>query len=499
MIEYLHWIDGRRSRSTSDDWIQAIDCSTEIPYGRAQCGSAEDIDRAVAAAKHAFDAWSTMPSYSRVPLLHRLANKLRAAAKDLAPLLQKETGYCYSTIFPSYFEFAAQIVDYYAELARSETGRVVPSMLAPSEQLDLVIKSPIGVVGCFPPSNYPMVLLFWKLAPALAAGNTVVIKPHPTNPLIALALADCVFDELPPGVINIVSGDVEAGKRLVEHPDVPVISYTGSTVIGSEIARVAAPLQKRLNLELSGSDCAIVTASADLDLAVEAVAYAGFKNAGQICVSTERLFVAKPVYTQFLDRLAARASQLVVGCGTDPTTDVPPMRTSVGRHRAHQLVCDAIDQGARLMCGGSHTAWSKGFFYPPTIVADCTPQMRIMSEESFGPVIAAAPSDSLAHSIQMANDHALGLGASLYSNDPAEAHQFIQRIQAGNLWINDPLMDNIAAPFGGTKGSGRSQELGPEGLEVFRQTKHVTWDTHGRLKSHWFRRPVVAEGPINAG
>lgn len=421
-------------------------------------------------------------------MLHQMAAKLRGSAQRLAPLLQKETGYRLENINPGYFEFSAQIIDYFAELARSDIGRVVPSMLYPTEQLDMVIKCPLGVAGLFPPSNYPMVLLFWKLGPALAAGNTVVIKSHPSNPLISLALAEGVFDELPPGVVNIVSGDAAAGRRLVEHPDVPIIAYTGSTGVGSQIASVAGPLQKRLNLELSGSDPAIVTADANLDLAVEAVAYAAFKNGGQICVSTERLFVERSIYEPFIQRLAERASQLTVGPGIDPNTDVTPLRTASLRDKVHQIVSEAVSEGARLLCGGNHSRWSKGFFYPPTVVADCNAKMRIMREEIYGPAVAVTPFDSFDEAIQRANEHSLALGACLYSNDPAKVLRFINGIHAGNIWINDPLMDNVAAPFGGTKGSGRSQELGPEGLEVYRQTKHVTWDTHGRVKQSWFPR-----------
>ncbi len=390
MLQHLHWINGKWTRSSATGWIEAIDSATEEVYGRAQQGSAEDIDKAVAAASSAFGSWSTMSPWERTPLLHRMASKLRNAAASLTPLLQKETGYRIDGL-PLYFEFAAQIVDYYAELARMDIGRVVPSMLYPQEQLDLVIKAPIGVIACFPPSNYPMVLLFWKIAPALAAGNTVVVKPHPLNPLIALALAESVFDELPPGVVNIVSGDVEAGRRLVEHPDVPMIAYTGSTEIGTEIARVAAPMHKRLNLEMSGSDPAIVTRNADLDLAVEALVYASFKNAGHICVSTERLFVEEGLYEDFCQRMAKRAKELTVGSGLDPASMVTPMRSAKARAHTHALVKDAIASGARLLSGGDYSHWNRGFFYPPTIVANCRSDMRIMQEETFGPVLAIAP------------------------------------------------------------------------------------------------------------
>ncbi len=487
MLQHTHWINGQWTKSTSSDWIEAVDSATEEVYGRAQKGSAGDIDRAVAAASSAFQSWSIMSPWERTPLLHRMANKLRSAAPALAPLLQKETGYRLDGLVP-YFEFAAQIIDYYAELARTDIGRVVPSMFYPQEQLDLVIKGPLGVVGCFPPSNYPMVLLFWKVAPALAAGNTVVIKPHPLNPLIAFALAETVFDVLPPGVVNVVSGDVEAGRRLVEHPDVPMISYTGSTEIGTEIARIGAPLHKRLSLEMSGSDPAIVTRNADLDLAIEALVYSSFKNAGHICVSTERLFVEECLYEEFSHRLAERARGLTVGSGLDPETVVTPMRSAKARARAHALVEDAVTSGAKLLCGGDSSKWKRGFFYPPTIVADCKPTMRIMREESFGPVIAMASFSTFDDALRAANAHTLGLGACLYSNDPAEVHQFLNQIQAGNVWINDPLMDNISAPFGGTKATGFSRELGPEGLEAFRQTKHVVWDTHGKIKPYWFPR-----------
>ncbi len=482
------WIDGRRTPPISAGVIDAVDCATGEVYGRVPDGVAADVDRAVAAARRAFPAWAAISSSERAGLLHAAARRLVALADELAPLLQRETGYSIGTINPSYFEFSAEIIDYYAELARSETGRVVPSMSNPTEHLELVVKQPIGVAGCFPPSNYPMVLLVWKIAPALAAGNTVVVKPHPSNPLIALELAERVFGDLPPGVLNVVTGDREAGQRLTEHPDVPVIAFTGSTAVGTAIAEAAAPLHKRLNLELSGSDPAIVAASADLDLAAAAISYAGFKNAGQICVSTERVFVVDEVYEDFLERLRVRTEALRLGDGLDPEVDVTPLRTPGARARVAALVDDAVRRGARLVAGGGSDPIGTGCAYPPTIVADAAEDTRLLREEAFGPVVTIVRVGDFEEALERANDHEFGLGATLYSRDPREVHEFIRRIDAGNIWINDPMGDNVAAPFGGLKGSGLSRELGPEGLDVYRVTKHVVWDTHGRIKRHWLPR-----------
>ncbi len=486
------WIDGQRVASDATGVITAVDSATGEIYGYAADGSAADIDKAVAAARRAYPAWAATSSSQRTRMLHEAARRLVNLADELTPLLHRETGYSTRTLNPSYFEFAAEIVDFYAELARSETGRVVPSMSRPTEHLELVVKEPIGVVGCFPPSNYPMVLLIWKIAPALAAGNTVVVKPHPANPLIALELAERVFGHLPPGVLNVVTGDREAGARLVEHPDVPMIAFTGSTAVGTSIALAAAPLHKRLNLELSGSDPAIVGASADLDLAATAIAYAAFKNAGQICVSTERVFVVDDVYDEFLERLHARTDALRMGGGTDPDVDVTPLRTAGARARVAALVSDAADRGSTVLTGGAYDPAEPGYFYPPTIVADAPTETRLLHEESFGPVAIVVRVTDFEDALSQANDHELGLGATLYSRDPEEVHEFIRRIQAGNVWINDPMGDNVAAPFGGVKGSGLSRELGQEGLDVYRVTKHVVWDTHGRLKPAWLpRRPAA--------
>jgi acyl-CoA reductase-like NAD-dependent aldehyde dehydrogenase len=487
MREFRLWINNQWTDASRDEWMTIIDPATEEVAGRVPAGSAADVDKAVQAAKDAFPAWRDLSSDTRVDLLHEVARRMKAASADLGVTLTHETGRM-ETRNCFYVEWSARVFSYYAELARSERGHVIPSA-EPDAQLNLVLKLPYGVVGCIVPWNYPILLLAWKIAPALAAGNTVVIKPASQTPLATLEMMEAAFDHLPPGVVNVVTGrGSEIGDALVRHPDVLLIAFTGSTEVGQRIMELGAPRIKKLHLELGGKDPAIVCADASLDKAVPAVAWAGFLNAGQVCTSVERIYVERAIYDQFNERLASLSRQLVVGSGFDPETEVTPMISAGARNAVHQMVQEAISDGARLLAGGDLSSRDKGYFYPPTVLADCTHTMRIMREETFGPVVTITPFDDFDEAIALANDSDYALGASVFTTDARRVHRVYSEVAAGTVWVNDPLVDNIAGPFGGMKMSGIGRELGQEGLDDFRQVKHVHWDMHGRPKSWWYLR-----------
>ena len=461
-----------------------IDPATEETFGEAAWGETADAERAVQAAKKAFEIWRKVPAPERTAMLHEVAHRLRANLETIATELTYETG---RTIYKNrgYVEWSAQCFDYYAELSRDSRGRVIPS---PEDgQLSLVLKVPIGVVAAIVPWNYPLLLLAWKLAPALAAGNTVVVKPASYTPWTTLGF-DKIFDHLPPGVLNLVTGSGgSVGDYLVTHPDVSMVAFTGSTEVGQHIMRQAAEDIKHLHLELGGKDPLIVCADADLHAAARASVWGGFLNAGQVCTSVERVYVERPVYQPFLEQVVELTRKLVVGPGIDPESEVTPMIRPSEREGVHEQVQAAVKAGASLLTGGRIPPDKpKGFYYEPTVLTDVTEDMVVMREETFGPVLPVVPVDDFEQALKRSNQSPYGLGATLFTNDPRKVRRYMDEIEAGNVWVNDPLIDNVAGPFGGFKRSGLGRELGHEGLEDFQETKHIHWEVEARAKPWWY-------------
>jgi betaine-aldehyde dehydrogenase len=483
MRDYQLWIGNRWVESVSSETISVIDPATEEEVGRVPLGVTEDVERAVLAAKNASPGWQAVSADDRVDLLREVAQRMTDAAPDLAVTLTHETGRMKARN-QMYVEWSARFFDYYAQLARDDRGKIVPSS-DPGAQVNMVLKIPYGVVGCICPFNYPISLLTWKLAPALAAGNTVVIKPAPQTPLATLEMVEGCFSHLPPGVVNVVTGDAEAGRAMVQHPDVPLIAFTGSVRTGQKISEMAASFIKRLHLELGGNDAAVICADVDLDSVIRGVAWGSFLNAGQVCTSVERVFVEASIYDEFAERLAQIAKKLIVGSGFDPATQITPMISAAARERVHATVREAIEHGASLLAGGAIPPGA-GFAYPPTVLGDCAPDMRIMREETFGPVLGLTPFDDFDEALLMVNDSDYALGASIHTHDARRVRRFYEQVEAGTIWVNDFLVENMAAPFGGMKLSGLGREMGSEGLDAFRQSKHVHWDIEAQAKSWWF-------------
>ncbi|MEX2503590.1 MAG: aldehyde dehydrogenase family protein [Egicoccus sp.] len=468
---------------TATDWIDSFDPATEQIIGRVPAGGPGEVDRAVAAAREAFDGWRYTAANDRAELLHEAYAKSIAHHADLVELLTREQGKPRPEQEEE-AEWALTSLRYYAELGRNGLGRVIPSA-EPRTQLNLVLKEPYGVVGAIVPWNYPLLLLSWKLAPALAAGNTVVIKPSELTSLVTLEWIERCFDHFPPGVVNVVTGyGADAGEALVRHPDVRVIAMTGSVATGQRIASVAAPMMKHLHLELGGKDAFVVAPDADLDAAVDALAYAALLNSGQVCTSSERVFVPQRMRDDFAEALTAKVSGLRLGHGLDEGTDLGPIADDRFRDKIDAHVRDAVDRGARVTTGGRR-AERAGWFYEPTVLVDVDDDMVIMTEETFGPTIPIAAYDDFGAVIDRVNASEMGLGATLRSSDPLLIKRFYEGVKAGTVWINDPLTDNYAGPFGGMKMTGGGRELGPEGLETFLETKHVHWDFDQSGKDWW--------------
>lgn len=477
------WIGGRRTPSGSGIWIESEDPATHEVLGRVPAGSAADVARAVDAADAAADAWRYTSANERADLLHEVVRLSLEHHEELVQLLTREQG----KPRPEQEEeaqWALTSLRYYAELGRNGIGRVIPSA-DPRTQLNLVLKEPYGIVGVIVPWNYPLLLLSWKLAPALAAGNTVVIKPSELTSLITLEWIERCFAHLPPGVVNVVTGHGrEAGEALVAHPKVRVVAMTGSVATGQRIAAVAAPMMKHLHLELGGKDAFVVAADADLASAVDAVTYSALINAGQVCTSSERVFVPTAMRDEFAERLAAKVATLTLGHGLEAGTDMGPLAAAPFRDKVAEHVRQAVAAGARVLTGG-RAPQREGWFFEPTVLVDVDDDMTIMREETFGPTIPITTYGGLDEAIARVNASEMGLGATLRTSDPLAVKRFYEGVKVGTVWINDPLTDNYAGPFGGMKMTGGGRELGPEGLETFLETKHVHWDMSEEPKDWW--------------
>ncbi len=362
-------------------------------------------------------------------------------------------------------------------------------MIPPIEatQLALVVKDPLGVVGCIVPWNYPLLLLAWKVAPALAAGNCVVCKPSELTPLSTLMLA-AVFEHLPAGVVNLVAGAGDVGAQLASHPGVDCIAFTGSVATGKKVAAACLPRMARMNLEMGGKDAFIVCAdmAPQLEVAARGGAWAAFLNAGQVCTSAERFYVAEELFDEYVAAFVEHTRSLVLGDPFEVTTDIGPMVSDPQRAKVIAQLEAAAAGGAEILTGGDGGGIARGHFLSPAVVTGAAPDSALLREETFGPVAPIVPVASLDEAIALANGIEFGLGANVYTGDLESAVRCMRELRAGTVWINDPLTDNDAGPFGGFKQSGLGRELGREGLEAFQETKHVHMETRIERKEWWY-------------
>ncbi|MGZ3699556.1 MAG: aldehyde dehydrogenase family protein, partial [Bdellovibrionota bacterium] len=424
---FIHgeWVEARSKKSrqihnpaTGEVIATAVDCS------------AEDVDAAVRSAKSAQVAWSKVPGVEKANLLREVARRIRGNTSELARTMTLETG---KPLIESVdcIDWVAAVFDYYAEVGRSSRGNSVPPV-AP-HQLNFTIKEPFGVVAAIVPFNFPLLLMSWKVAPAIAAGNTVVCKAPHQNPLCNLLMAKA-FEALPPGVVNVITGDgAETGEALIRHPDIDLIAFTGSTEVGRHIAKTAGENLKKVNLELGGIDPFIVFADADLDVAVNAVAWARLLNAGQVCTSSKRIYVERAIADEFTRRLIEHVKTIKVGDPMDQNTDMGPLITSDAADKVADQVKKTIAQGAKLVTGGKRyqPQGLKGYFFEPTILTGVKHGSLPTTEEIFGPVISVIVAEDAADAIRMANDSKYGLGCVVYTKSLETALTAMENIKAG--------------------------------------------------------------------
>jgi acyl-CoA reductase-like NAD-dependent aldehyde dehydrogenase len=463
--------------------IEVVNPASEETIAEVASATEAQVDEAVTSAASAYPAWKKTPAPERGQMLHALSSWIQEQTDDLAVTLTKEGG---KPLVENKDEmgWSAACCDFYAELGRTERGRIVPS--GEEGQLNLVVKEPYGVVSAIVPWNYPILLLMWKLAPALAAGNTVVVKPSPYTPLSTLQLARGFAETFPEGVINVVVGDADVGRALTTQPDVALIAFTGSVATGKAVMQTAAETLKKVHLELGGKDAFIVCEDVDLEVAAKGAVWAAYLNSGQVCTSAERFYIVPEIYDDFVDAFVSEAKALVVGDPMNDDTDIGPLVRSVQREKVEAQLTGARAAGARVMHGGDRAGFDKGYYLTPAVVVDVDESMPVMAEETFGPVAPIARVDSLDEAIARANSSEYGLGANVYTQRLDYTLKAMEELEAGTVWFNDPLTDNEAAPFGGMKSSGNGRELGTEGLDDFRQSKHVHIDTKMDVKSWWY-------------
>ena len=454
--------------------------------------SDDQLDAAIAAAREASKEWMRMPAVDRGELLHEVANRIEARGGELAEAMTMEGG---KPLIENRDEISWVVAcfRYYAEIGRDSAGRVIPSI--ESTQLAMVLKEPHGVWGCIVPWNYPLLLLAWKLAPALAAGNATVCKPSEVTPLSTLMLAPCVA-HLPAGVVNLVAGAGDVGAAICADPRVDGVAFTGSVETGKKVGHACMDRVARVNLEMGGKDPFIICSdvAARLDVAARGGAWAAYLNAGQVCTSSERFYVMEDVYDDYVNAFVDVANGLVVGDPMKSDTDLGPMVSAAQRSKVAGQVDAAVAAGAELLTGGGDGGNAKGHFYAPAVVTGADASTALLSEETFGPVAPLVPVKSLDEAIELANSTPYGLGANIYTGDFKTILRCMREVKAGTVWFNDPLTDNDAGPFGGFKQSGLGRELGREGLEAFQETKHVHIESEIAPKEWWYPYSEYAGG-----
>src|SRR5436190_11833667 len=480
---FQNYIDGEWVDAASGETFESTSPADGETIGAFPKSGPEDVDRAVAAAKRAYEEWRLVPAPKRGEVLFRFAQLLAESKDDLTDLMTHEMGKVKAEAAGDVQE--AIVMSYYMGGERRRLfGQTTPSELR--EKFMMSVRMPVGVVGAITPWNFPIAIPSWKLTPALVCGNTVVLKPAEDTPALADRFVELLGEAgLPDGVVNVVHGfGEEAGDALVRHPDVPVITFTGSRETGIAVTKAAADLLKHVHLELGGKNAIIVMDDADVDLAVEGIVWSAFGTTGQRCTAASRVIVHTSVYAELQSKLVAAAERLRLGPGWEDETDVGPLINRAALEKVHSYTAIGKDEGAKLLTGGEIAENGGGLYYRPTVFGDAEPGMRIAQEEIFGPTTALIPVDSFEEAVAAANSVRYGLSSSIFTRDVNRAFRAMRDLQTGITYINAGTTGaEVHLPFGGTKETGNGhREAGQAALDVFTEWKSIYVDYSGKLQ-----------------
>ena len=483
---YRNYIGGEWVDATSDETFESTNPATGELIGVFPKSTVEDTDRAVEAAKAAYESWRLVPAPKRAEILFRVAQSFVEHKDELTELMVQEMGKVRAEAGGDVQE-AIDMTYYMAGEGRRMFGQTTPSEMP--DKFQMSVRLPVGVVGAITPWNFPIAIPSWKIAPALVCGDTVVFKPATDTPALAERFVE-IFEEsgLPPGVLNIVHGGGSVvGERLVKHPDVPLISLTGSREVGIKTAENGAPFLKHIHLELGGKNAIIVMDDADVDLAVDGILWSAFGTSGQRCTAASRVIVGSKVYEPLQSKLVERAEQLKLGYGLEEDVDVGPVINRSALEKIHSYTEIGQGEGAKLLTGGeiaTENGLDKGFFYRPTIFGDVDPEMRIAQEEIFGPTTALIRATDIDEAIRAANSVEFGLSSSIFTRDVNKAFRAMRDLNTGITYINAGTTGaEVHLPFGGTKATGNGhREAGQAALDFYTEWKSIYVDYSGKLQ-----------------